>query len=111
MHRRRLLAVALGCALALASPAWSLDLDEARSQGLLGERADGYVGVVPAKPSPEVVALAEEVNARRRAHYQEIAARNSTPVETVAALAGKKLIESAPSGQWVKPDGAWVKKP
>ena len=111
MHRRRLLAASLGCALALASPAWSLDLEEARSQGLLGERADGYVGVVVAKPSPEVVELAGQVNAKRRAHYAEIAARNATPIEAVSALAGKKLIENAPSGQWVKPDGAWVKKP
>jgi uncharacterized protein YdbL (DUF1318 family) len=106
-----MLAFALVGALALATPAWSLDLDGARAQGLLGEQADGYVGVVPAKPSPEIVALAEQVNARRRAHYEEIAARNGTPVEAVAALAGKKLIETAPPGQWVKPKGGWVRKP
>jgi uncharacterized protein YdbL (DUF1318 family) len=111
MQGKRLVVIALACALALAAPARALDLDEARQQGLLGEQADGYVGVVAAKSPPEVVELAEQVNARRRAHYAEIASRNATPIEAVAALAGKKLVDAAPAGQWVKPDGAWVKKP
>jgi len=111
MLGKRLLAIALLGALALAAPAWALDLEQARDRGLLGEQADGYVGVVAASPSPEVVALAAQVNAKRRAHYAEIAARNGTPVEAVAALAGKKLVESAPSGQWIKPKGEWLKKP
>jgi len=111
MHGKRPLLIALACALSLAPPAWSLDLDEARDQGLLGEQADGYVGIVVATPSLELVKVAEQVNARRRTSYAEIAARNATPIESVAALAGKKLIEGAPSGQWVKPNGGWVKKP
>jgi len=111
MRGKRHLVIAFACALALAAPAWSLDLDEARSRGLLGEQVDGYVGTVVAKPSAEVVALAKQVNARRRAHYAEIAARNGTAIEAVAALAAKKLIESAPSGQWIKPNGGWVKAP
>ncbi len=97
--------------LALAVPAFALDLDEARAKGLLGEQADGYVGVVAAGAPADVTKLAAEVNAKRRAHYEEIAARNSAPVEAVAALAGKKLIENAPSGQWVKTNGGWTKKP
>ena len=106
---RSLLAFAL--ALAVALPALALDLDEARTKGLLGERADGYVGVVPESVSPEVVALAEEINAKRRAHYEEIAKRNGAPVEAVAALAGQKLVQNAPSGQWVQMNGGWKKKP
>src|SRR5262245_39247131 len=111
MQRKRLLVIALACALGWAAPAWSLDLDQARQQGLLGEQADGYVGIVAVQPSPEVAKLAEQINAKRRTGYAAIAARNATPIETVAALAGKKLIENAPSGQWVKPNGGWVKKP
>jgi uncharacterized protein YdbL (DUF1318 family) len=111
MPGKPILALALVGVFALAIPAWSLDLEEARTRGLLGEQADGYVGAVVANPGSEVVALAKQVNARRRAHYEEIAARNGTPVEAVAALAGKKLIEGAPSGQWVKPKTEWVKKP
>ena len=39
MHGTRLFAWMLAAALALAAPALALDLDEARSKGLVGERA------------------------------------------------------------------------
>jgi len=94
----------------LAVPALAIDLDGARSQGLLGEQADGYVGIV-VRPTPELERLAADINAKRRAHYEEIAERNGTVPEAVAALAGRKLVEGAASGQFVKTNGAWTKKP
>ena len=100
--------IALGVALAL--PAYALDLHEARAKGLLGEQANGYVGIV-ASPTPELERLAADVNAKRKAHYQEIARRNGTQVDAVATLAGKKLVEGAPSGQFVKTNGGWKKVP
>jgi hypothetical protein len=106
-------ALALGAVLALASaaPAGSLDLESAKQQGLLGERADGFVGVVVAEPASELQALADTVNERRRARYQEIAARNGTELDAVAALAGAKLTARAPSGQWVTDaEGNWYRK-
>lgn len=112
MARSRSLARwAFALVLLFALPALALDLDEARAKGLLGEKADGYVAAVSETPSEEVAQLVAEINAKRRAAYQEIAQRTGAPVEAVGALSGKKLIEKAPSGQWVKPDGAWVKKP
>ena len=57
IRRRRVLALAsvvLGLTLAGTRSASALDLDEARSQGFVGERFDGYVGVVrqgPGQPS------------------------------------------------------------
>ena len=105
---RSFFAAALLCVL--AAPTFALGLDEARDQGLLGERADGYVGIV-VSPTPELEALASGVNAKRKAHYEEIAARNGTQVEAVAALAGKKLIEGAKSGWLVKTNGGWRKVP
>jgi hypothetical protein len=98
-------------ALAIALPAFGQSLDEARAKGLLGERADGYVAVVKGDAPPEAKKLANEVNAARRAHYEEIAKRNGAPVEAVAALAGQKLIANAPSGQWVHDGTGWKKKP
>jgi hypothetical protein len=108
----RLLTLLSGIALgvALAVPAFALDLHEARAKGLLGEQWDGYVGIV-ASPTPELEKLAAEINAKRRAHYQEIARRNGTELEAVAALAGKKLVEGAASGQFVKTNGGWRKVP
>jgi uncharacterized protein YdbL (DUF1318 family) len=110
MARLRDFFVAAALLAALAAPAFALDLDEARDAGLLGEQADGYVGIVGAS-SPELERLAADVNARRRAHYEEIATRNGTRVEAVAALAGKKLVEGAPSGQFVKTNGGWKRVP
>jgi uncharacterized protein YdbL (DUF1318 family) len=110
MAQRHKLLVAIALLVTLAVPAFALDLDEARNRGLLGEQYDGYVGIV-ASPTPELEGLAADVNARRRAHYAEIAQRNGTAVEAVAALAGKKLVEGAPSGQFVKTNGGWVRKP
>jgi uncharacterized protein YdbL (DUF1318 family) len=100
---------ALFVALAVAMPALAMDLDEARSKGLLGEQADGYVGIV-GQSTPELQQLAADINAKRKAHYEEIAANNKTSPEAVAALAGKKLVEGRPAGEYVKTNGGWTKK-
>ena len=93
-----------------ALPSAALDLDAARQQGLVGEQSDGYVGAGSASPSAEVKALVAEVNGKRRAAYAEIAQKNGTAPEAVAALSGQKLIERAPAGQWVWANGSWTKK-
>jgi len=109
MWWKRICAAAL--VLAIALPVLALDLDEARAKGKLGERSDGYVAAVSESPSPEVSQLAEQVNAQRRARYEEIAKRTGAPLEAVAALAGQKLIANTPSGQWVNDGSGWKKKP
>ncbi|MEM9439047.1 MAG: YdbL family protein [Pseudomonadota bacterium] len=84
-------------------------LDDAKSAGLVGEMADGYVGAVTDDAS--VQALISEVNAGRKAKYAEIAGKRGAPVEAVAAIAGKKLVERAGTGQFVMgSDGQWTKK-
>lgn len=55
--------------------------------------------------------LVEEVNARRREAYARIAEKNGVPLDAVAVLAGKKLIEKTPPGQFVMDaNGNWVRK-
>jgi uncharacterized protein YdbL (DUF1318 family) len=102
--------IALLAGLGLALPAAALDLDAAKRSGLVGEQTDGYVGAVAASPSPEVVALVADVNAKRQAAYQDVARKNGTALETVAALAAQKLIERAPSGAWIRDGGKWYRK-
>jgi uncharacterized protein len=98
-------------ALALPGPAAAIDLDAAKGKGLVGEKADGFLGIVSANPSAEVKALAGSVNAQRRAKYEEIARKNGTAVDAVAALAGQKLVDRAPAGQWVTDAaGNWHRK-
>jgi uncharacterized protein YdbL (DUF1318 family) len=96
--------------LAVAPGAGAEPLDAAKAAGQVGERPDGYLGVVNAG-APGAKALVDEVNAKRRAKYAEIAQQNGTALEAVAALAGAKLVERTPAGQFVMgSDGRWKKK-
>lgn len=95
--------------LLAAAGALALGLDEAKAKGLVGERPDGYVGIVVDDPSPEVRSLVAQVNAKRKGVYEDIARKRGTSVEAVAALAGQDLVAKAGPGEWVL-RGAWVKK-
>jgi uncharacterized protein len=112
MPRRRLLTCAgIALLLALAVPAASIELEAAKRDGLIGEKADGFVGIVVKQPSADVRALVDSVNAKRRATYQEIAKKNGTPLDAVAAVAGEKLIQRATTGEWVTDaQGTWYQK-
>lgn len=107
IRSRRLLPLV---ALLFAGAAAALELDAAKSEGLVGERTDGYVAAVGAAPSDEVRALVEDVNGKRKASYEEIAAKNGTDPDKVAGLAAKKLLERAPPGAWIFADGRWYQK-
>jgi uncharacterized protein YdbL (DUF1318 family) len=97
--------------VANAPSAFADELDAAKTAGHVGERADGYLGVVSTSAPASAKALVDAVNAKRRAKYAEIAKQNGTAVEAVAALMGEKLIDRAPAGQYVMgADGHWTKK-
>lgn len=95
--------------LLLSMAAFALELDTAKSQGLVGEQTDGYLGVV--KATPAAVELAAEINQKRRDAYERIAKQNGITLDQVARLAGQKAIDKTTTGQYVKtPDGQWVEK-
>ena len=104
--------IALVCfALAATAAASGMDLERAKDQGLVCERADGYVGIVVSQTNSLVQAMVNQVNQKRRAAYEEIAKKNGTSVDSVAVLAGEKLIERAPKGAWVTDaQGNWRQK-
>ncbi len=94
-----------------ASPAWALSLAEAKAKGWVGERIDGYLGLVDPEAPPEAKALVEKINAKRRKAYEAIARKNGVPVEAVAAIAGEKAIAKTPPGQYVMgADAKWRRK-
>jgi uncharacterized protein YdbL (DUF1318 family) len=108
MRQLRIAIAALALCLPLAAAA--SPLDDARRAGHVGEQADGFVGLPPGAPA-SARALADQINSERAAHYGEIAAKNNTSPAAVAALAGAKLIERTPPGQWYRDaGGAWKKK-
>ena len=93
----------------LVSQAFALNLDEAKSKGLVGELRTGYLAAV--RPSAEVNKLVQNINKKRRAHYQSIAKKNGTPQKTVEELAGKKAIAKTQKGRFIqKQSGKWIKK-
>jgi uncharacterized protein YdbL (DUF1318 family) len=100
------LVVVLGIGPALAGP-----LEDAKAQGLVGERIDGYVGVVDSGAPGSIKSMVNQINAEREAKYAEIAKKQGAPVAAVAQIAGTKLIERAPKGEYVMgADGSWRQK-
>ena len=110
----KFLAVVLNCLLLFLMPllAFGVTLDEAKQQGLLGERPDGYLGLAKPSSSPDTVKLMKDINNKRRDVYKGIAEKNGTALSAVETLAGKKAIEKTPSGQLImQPNGTWLPKP
>ncbi|MCG6933596.1 MAG: YdbL family protein [Gallionella sp.] len=102
----RLLSVGL---LSLSMAAWAIDLQSAKAAGQVGEKADGYLGVVI--NAPGVPALVQDINQKRRAAYQDIAQKNGTSLQAVEELAGRKALEKTPPGQFImSPGGQWIRK-
>lgn len=96
--------------LLFATAALAIELDTAKKQGLVGERADGYLGVVVESPSDAVVALVEEVNGKRRQAYEQIARNNGIDIADVEARAGQVAIDKTPPGGWIF-YSRWEQKP
>jgi hypothetical protein len=95
----------------LAVPAFAGALDDAKRDGLMGERPDGYLGLVDPDAPPAAQQLIDDVNARRRAHYADIAKKTGSSVRDVGILAGSKLIANAPPGTFVMDAaGHWQRK-
>jgi uncharacterized protein len=89
------LSVALA-ATVFAAPASAGDpqIDAAIEAGEVGERIDGYLGVIdPANADPGLVRKVQDINNRRRAVYEDIARETGTTVQVVGQLAGEKQIE------------------
>lgn len=92
-----------------SASAQALTLDQAKAQGLVGEKLDGYLGVV--SNAAGVSRLVDDINLQRRQLYRDIARKNNIPLNAVEQLAGKKAIERAASGEYVQsPSGAWARK-
>jgi uncharacterized protein len=85
-------------------------IEQAKSQCIVGEQTDGYLGVVSgASASSEIRREVRDINQRRKSYYADIARRNGVSVEVTAVLTAEKLIGQARSGQCVRnQSGNWV---
>jgi len=91
------------------SSAWSADLHQAKAAGQIGEKPNGYLGIV--RNGAGIPALVQSINQRRRAVYQNIARKNGTTLQAVEQMAGQKAIAKTAAGQYIQsPSGAWIRK-
>lgn len=118
-RRRLVFGGAIGLMLAVAAlavgsvPALSADrlLDEARAAGVVGERYDGYAMVRDSSAGADVRALVDEVNAKRRAVYEQRAASEGVSIDQVGRVYAQEIFQAAPSGtQFLTEGGEWVSK-
>ncbi len=83
-------------------------IDQAKNDGLIGERLDGYLGLVEASAPANVQAAMNEINIRRKSVYTKLARAQNVSVEVVAALSGEKLTAKALPGQKIMlANGVW----
>ena len=86
-------------------------IDAAKSQGVVGERLDGYIGFVRLDGAdPSLKRKVDEINAKRRALYQKRATDSGVTPAQYATATGEKLIKrAAPNALVVDVTGTWVR--
>ncbi|MBE5073046.1 YdbL family protein [Erythrobacteraceae bacterium E2-1 Yellow Sea] len=90
-------------ALAQRDPAYSA----ARAAGQIGEKMDGYLGVVGAETG-DLRRIVNDINIKRRAVYAQKAQENNATLEEYALSAGCQLIlKTEPGEKYQAPDGSW----
>lgn len=102
----RALWLALTLTVLTALPAWADSLENLRASGAIGESYNGYV----VAREPGAKEEADEINAKRRAIYQEKAAAQGIDIEQVAKVYAAEIIRTVPPGTWIQTNGQWRKK-
>ena len=102
-------AVALALA-GLASPAFAQRdpaYEAARASGQVGEKMDGYLGIV-GSGSADLRRLVDDINIKRRAVYADKAKAANATLEEYAFTAGCVAIaRTSPGEKYQAPDGSW----
>jgi uncharacterized protein YdbL (DUF1318 family) len=90
-------------ALAQRDPAYQA----ARSAGQVGEKPDGYLGVVGGQ-SAAVQSMVSDLNIRRRENYAQKAQEQGVTLQEYAITQGCILIARTQAGEkYQAPDGSW----
>ncbi len=87
-------------------------LEDVKSAGLVGERYDGYLGLVSAEKAPnDVRQLVADVNARRREVYTKMSLSTGKSLTMISGLTAQKQYELAQSGVFfMDAAGRWYQK-
>lgn len=103
------LAAIAGIAVPASVPAQeSAAIVAARRAGQVGERYDGYLGLVTATASAELRRQVGAVNIRRRALYTDLATRRGVTREEVGITAACSLLKRVAVGEYyLSGQGGW----
>jgi uncharacterized protein len=111
-----MIAAALGLTALAGGTAYAVTMQadaaaQLRATGLVGEQADGYLGLV-GSAAADVRAQVDAVNIQRRAYYTQLASRRSATIEEVAAATACEIFASRiGAGQYYRlPDGVWRRR-
>lgn len=97
-------------AVAPAAFAQAPALDVARAAGQVGERYDGYIGIV-SPVSGQVRSQVATTNIRRRSLYSSLASRKGVSPQEVGITAGCQLLARVGIGQaYLLADGIWRRR-
>ncbi|HDZ7034262.1 TPA: YdbL family protein [Escherichia coli] len=92
-----------------STSAMALTLNDARTQGRVGETYNGYL--VALKADTETQMLVKRINESRNKSYQQLAMKNNLSVAEVEKLAGQKLVAKAKPGEYIRGiNGMWLQK-
>ena len=101
-----LLIAMMAFSVAAASP-----LTQPKADGLIGEQANGYIGLVQQNVSADIKRLVNEANANRKKGYQSIAQKQGTSMAEVEKVGGQTAIEKTLRGNYIRDtSGTWRKK-
>ena len=115
MTKRLTKAILSGAAIAaalggIAAPAYAQRdpaYAAARAAGEVGEKMDGYLGIVGAETA-DLRRLVNDINIKRRAVYSQRAQATNATLEEYALTAGcQAILATAPGEKYQAPDGSW----
>lgn len=110
MMTMKKIVAAIGLLLLLQN-AWAIDIRDAKAQGLVGEANTGYLAAVQSPASAEVRALIANVNAKRKARFNETARKTGATVPQVAYRFYELAVQrTAPGNFYQDSNGKWKKK-
>ena len=86
-------------------------LTKPKADGLIGEQANGYIGLVKQNVPADVKKLVNEANANRKKGYQSIAKKQGTSMAEVEKVGGQTAMQKTLKGNYVQDaSGTWRKK-
>lgn len=103
---------AIGAAMPSAAQSIRDVVNDAKAAGIVGEQADGFVGVRDeSRVTPAIRAAMAQMNAGRAELYRQAAQQTGTSAAAAGASSFTQRFNDIPAGQWYRNSaGTWVRK-